>query len=752
MELNCLAKVATVQPLVGVKKTLTYKVSSELSTTIMIGSLVWVPLGKQRALAIVLSLNAQEDDPPFHRLRSIQKCVYPFPVLTNDLIILAKWMCRYYALSPDRLYETMIPAVIRRSMLQKEERLLAVPCFLTTQEQEKLAKKAPRQAVLYEALKHKRSPVLRSTLLKKLNVDSKSCDSLIRKGIIIERKKTVERIPYKEASIEEKSDLKHSFKLNPDQKECVEAINCSLSAGKFRTHLLHGVTGSGKTEVYISAIKYALQAGGGVLFLVPEVALAPQTVSRLRTRLQEESGAKTVVWHSHLSDGERFDAWHALATRQARVVVGARSALFAPVPQLRLIVVDEEHEPAYKQEESPRYHGRDVAVYRAQVCQAVCILGSATPSLESLYNVKKGKYFMNRLSHRVDNRQLPCVHVINMTHEHRAHKSRPLLSRLLIEKIHDRLEKKEQSILFLNRRGYASSILCAKCGWAPQCPHCSVALTWHRVEKKLYCHWCDFNCAEPSCCGQCQSKEIHWKGMGTERVEESVHQVASKAKIARVDKDTLRKKNRLWEIFNDFRRGKIDMLIGTQMIAKGLDFPNVTLVGMVGADLTLHLPDFRANERTFQLIVQVAGRAGRGDRSGEVVVQSYLPSSAPIQFARRSDFDGFFEQELEQRDQYQYPPFRHLIHHLFRGKNPDKVIFYAENWARFLEQHISGTIEVRGPAPAPIEKMKDYYRFQIWYFVKNVSAIITELVALRQSFKMDPEVIDVFDVDPTSLI
>ena len=751
MPLNRLTKTVSVQPLGSVKKTLTYKVPPSLSESISIGSLIWVPVGKKSVLAIVRSFDPQ-DGYLFSRLRKIQKWVYPFPILTDELLILADWMCCYYAISLDRLFETMIPSAVRRGMGQKEERILILSHQLSLEEREQLKRKAPQQAILYETLYQKKKPLLRNILLKQLVVSPQSCDSLIKKGFIAEKVKTIERTPYQEKSVEKKNSIHHSFKLNAEQESCVAALIQSLNAKKFRTHLLHGVTGSGKTEVYISAMKHALQSNGSVLFLVPEVTLAPQTVSQLKVRLQEEGGGKVVVWHSQLSEGERFDAWHALVTEQARVVVGTRSALFAPMPRLRLIIVDEEHEPAYKQEESPRYHGRDVAVYRALLCQAVCVLGSATPSLESLYNVKKGKYSVNHLTRRVDNRELPCVHIVNMTREKRANKSQTLFSRLLIEKIRDRLEKKEQTILFLNRRGYASSILCTECGWVPQCPHCSVALTWHREEKKLCCHWCDFSSTEPLRCSQCQCKKIYWKGMGTERIEETILQIVPHAKVVRVDKDTLRKKNRLWEIFNDFRCGKIDMLIGTQMIAKGLDFPNVTLVGMLGADLTLHLPDFRATERTFQLIVQVTGRAGRGDRSGEVVIQSFLPSSMPIQFARRNDFDGFLEQELEHRKQYQYPPFRHLIHHLFRGKNPEKVIFYAEHWTRFLEKEIKSTIEIRGPAPAPIEKVKDYYRFQIWYFVKNVSTTIGELVTLRQAFKMDGDVIDVFDVDPTSVI
>jgi len=541
------------------------------------------------------------------------------------------------------------------------------------------------------------------------------------------------------------------FELNNEQKAAAGDFISSIDRGRFGVHLLHGVTGSGKTEVYIQALKHVLKQGGGAIYLVPEVALTPQTVGWLRSRLEEASGAHTVVWHSHLSRGERFDAWHALATGRARVVVGARSAVFAPIRNLRLIVVDEEHEPAYKQAETPRYHGRDVAVYRAKLCSAVCVLGSATPALESLYNVGNGKYRLNRLPNRVDDRKMPVVHVVDMKREIFRQQGSSTLSEMLTQKLYDRYEKREQSILFINRRGYAPSMLCPECGYVAACDHCSITLTYHRTDERLRCHLCGSQRDAPHRCPQCNSPRIRWRGLGTQRVEEVVKKCLPKARIVRMDTDAMQKKNLFRQILADFRVGKIDVLVGTQMIAKGLDFPNVTLVGLIDADLSLHIPDFRASERCFQLLVQVAGRAGRGDRAGEVVVQSFLPHSAPIQYARRGDFSGFTEEVLEERREFHYPPFRHLIHHLFRGKNPDKVAFYAEQWARHVERVIGSVVEVRGPAPSPREKVKDYYRFQVWYFVRNVSNFVPLLVAARKQFPMDKTVIDVIDVDPVQM-
>ena len=511
------------------------------------------------------------------------------------------------------------------------------------------------------------------------------------------------------------------------------------------------MTGSGKTEVYIRLLQQALELGGSVIYLVPEVALTPQTVGRLRGRLEKESGVKTVVWHSHLSEGERFDAWQSVASGEARVVVGARSAIFAPLRNLRLVIVDEEHEPAYKQEETPRYHGRDAAVYRAMLNQAVCLLGSATPSLESLHNVARGKYKVNRLLKRVDDRQLPLIHVVDMRLELMSKKASLPLSRMLVEKMRIRFEEREQTILFINRRGYSSSMICPECGHVCGCEHCSVTLTYHRTDETLKCHLCGHERGAPLSCPQCNSPKIRWRGFGTQRVEEALRAALPRAAIERIDTDSMSKKNRFREILSAFRLGRIDILIGTQMIAKGLDFPNVTLVGLIDADLSLHIPDFRASERTFQLLVQVAGRAGRGDRAGEVVVQTFTPHAAPIQYARRGDFDGFSEDEMASRQQFSYPPYRHLIHHLFHGKNPEKISFYAEQWVRLVESELAAELEIRGPTPAPLEKVKDNYRFQVWYFCGNVSRTIPHLQRLRQNFKWPGDIVQVLDVDAVNL-
>ena len=484
--------------------------------------------------------------------------------------------------------------------------------------------------------------------------------------------------------------------------------------------------------------------------MVPEVALTPQTVDRLRTRLkglQEE----VVVWHSHLSAGERHDAWLAVSKGESRVVVGARSAVFAPIPRLRLIIVDEEHEPAFKQEENPRYHGRDVAVYRAFLENAVCVLGSATPSLESLRNANKNKYQYEKLTQRVDHRDLPRIQVLDLRRESRKKGFGGLLSLPLEDKLRDRWQKKEQSILFMNRRGYHAHYFCQNCGHIEMSPDASIPLTYHRTDNTLRCHITGFVKPATKYCSKCEHGHMTGKGTGTQRIEEAVKRSIPKAKVVRMDADTMVKKNKFRQILQDFRLGKIDILVGTQMIAKGLDFPNVTLVGIVDADRSLHIPDFRAAERTFQLIVQVSGRAGRGERSGEVIIQTFTPHADPIQYARRGDFDGFFKYELERREEFSYPPFRHVTRHIFRSRNEEKVCFYLDQWIKVLEKENIKDLEIRGPAPAPIAVLRGEYRFQIWYFTPKIPKIISKIQNLMNHFPLDREVIQTIDVDAQSM-
>jgi primosomal protein N' (replication factor Y) len=740
-----------VHPLAGFDKVLHYRVPPALAASVQVGSLVRMPILGGVRLGLVGEVGPPSNF-PVERLKVLADVVYPFPALTPELLQLARWMARYYACGVDAIIEAMIPAAVRRGAAVKRERLLAVARTLSSADVEALAARAPQQARLYRFLVEQVRPQPKGLVLRRLGIGPSSVTGLLRAGFLREESRRVERVAYTDGHAGGELVAAQPHALNPEQQAAVDQLTKDLGADTFSVSLLLGVTGSGKTEVYLRAIDEALRAGGGVVFLVPEVALTPQTVARLRSRLEAIAGGeRCVVWHSHLSEGERLDGWLALATGEARVVVGARSAVFAPVRNLRLVVVDEEHEPAYKQDETPRYHGRDVAVMRAKLAGALCLLGSATPSLESFTNVEAGKYRLLQLTQRVDARQLPYIDVVDLRIEAAKQRSLPALSGKLVRAIHARLERREQTILFINRRGYSSSLLCRQCGHVEGCPHCSIAMTFHRTDDTLRCHLCGHQRPAPASCAQCRAPDIRWRGLGTQRVEEAVRRVAPRARVERMDTDTMVRKNRFREVLAEFRAGRIDILIGTQMIGKGLDFPNVTLVGLVDADISMHVPDFRANERTFQLLVQVAGRAGRGDRAGEVIVQTFTPQSEAIQFSRRADYAGFAAAELKLRHDFRYPPYRHLIQHLFRGPNSDKLRFYAEQWTRLVEKELGDRVELRGPSAAPIEKIKDEYRWQLWYFTAAVSRVVPELERLRATFAWADDITQVLDVDPVSL-
>jgi len=740
-----------VHPLAGFDKVLHYRVPAALAGSVVVGSLVRMPIRGGVRLGLVGDVGPPANF-PVERLKLLTDLVFPFPALTPEMLQLARWMARYYACGVDAIIEAMIPVAVRRGAAVKQARLLAVARPLREADLERLTARAPQQARLYRFLAEQVRPQPRGLVLRRLGIGASSVTGLVRMGVLREESRRIERVAYADAHAggELVAALPHA--LNAEQQAAVDQLAKDLGTGAFSVSLLLGVTGSGKTEVYLRAIDDALRAGGGVVFLVPEVALTPQTVARLRSRLEAIAGGeRCVVWHSHLSEGERLDGWLALATGEARVVVGARSAVFAPVRNLRLVIADEEHEPAYKQDETPRYHGRDVAVMRAKLAGALCLLGSATPSLESFSNVEAGKYRLLQLTQRVDARQLPYIDVVDLRIEAAKQRDLPALSGKLVRALHARLERREQAILFINRRGYSSSLLCRQCGHVEGCPHCSIAMTLHRTDDTLRCHLCGHQRSAPASCPQCRAADFRWRGLGTQRVEEAVRRVAPRARVERMDTDTMVRKNRFREVLAEFRAGRIDILIGTQMIGKGLDFPNVTLVGLVDADISMHVPDFRANERTFQLLVQVAGRAGRGDRAGEVIVQTFTPQAEAIQFSRRADFAGFAAAELKLRREFRYPPYRHLIQHLFRGPNPDKLRFYAEQWARLVEKELGDRLELRGPSAAPIEKIKDEYRWQLWYFTSAVSRVVPELERLRAAFGWADDITQVLDVDPVSL-
>jgi primosomal protein N' (replication factor Y) len=740
-------KMVEVMPLGGFDHPLTYGINPSLQDGIRVGSLVRIPLGARQVIGVVSSL-CPEHLPVVQKLRFVSAMVQPEPVLSQELVELAKWVSSYYACSLEVTLGAMIPASVRDGMHAKTRRMLEI-IPVTKEEASGLLGRSPKQRQAYARLREISGKSVDAVdWAKKWGISPAVIAGLVSKGLVKQTFAEVDRDAYADQWSEHTDESVESLnELTDEQAQAKAEIFEDLNTGQYNTRLLQGVTGSGKTEVYCQAMEKVLAEKGGVLFLVPEVALAPQTVDRLRARFGKE-GEQVVVWHSHLSAGERLDAWRKLVHGKARIVVGARSAVFAPVQNLRLVVVDEEHEPAYKQEESPRYHGRDVAVYRAYLTGAVCLLGSATPSLETAHNVACAKYKKSILSQRIDGRELPLVHLVDMRREALKQKAPPILSQSLIEALRQRYEDREQSILFLNRRGFNTTMFCTECGEVEQCRDCSIAMTYHRTDHYLHCHLCGFRKPAPQFCGSCQSVDIRKKGHGTQRIEDLVEAVLPRrARVVRVDADVMSKKNLFREILKDFRRGKIDVLVGTQMIAKGLDFPRVTLVGVVDADLPLRMEDFRASERAFQILVQVAGRAGRGDRAGEVYVQTYAPHESCIQFARRAELDAFLEEELALRQELKYPPYRHLIRHVFRGRGEEKTRFYAEQWRKRLDDSSLKDIDIKGPAATPLAKIKGYYRYHLFYLTSSVNHCLSQIQKLRQDFPIDKEIFDILDVD-----
>src|SRR5437667_1030280 len=685
-------------------------------------------------------------------IRPIEALVGEAPAISESLLELAKWMSAYYCCPLETVMRSLLPQVIRRAEVGwKKQLFVQPPTKIDSDKIDNLRKRAPRQAELLEAIAKLEKPMPAAQLLRKTSFDNQTLRALAKRGLIELREEAVERDPHAEEQFIETTNLQ----LNPEQALALTKITDALAASETaKPILLHGVTGSGKTEIYLQAIRIALERGKSAIVLVPEISLTPQTVERFKSRFAEAHQVVAVL-HSHLSEGERHDEWHKIHSGRARIVIGARSAIFAPLKNLGLIVVDEEHETTYKQEEAPRYHARDVAVVRAKIEKCAVVLGSATPSLESYHNAATGKYRLVVLTQRIDQKQMPLMRIVDLRQERRKEKQAAILSEKLSQAIADRLEKREQTILFLNRRGFSTSLLCSNCGEARNCPNCSVALTFHRhpaVAGRLSCHLCGHTAAVPKKCPACGQDALIYAGFGTEKVESTVSQIFPKAVVRRMDADSMTRKEAYRETLRNFRTGKIDILVGTQMIAKGLHFPNVTLVGIINADLALHLPDFRAGERTFQLLTQVAGRARRGETPGEVFVQTYTPFSPSIQFARHHDFAGYVEQELEFRERCDFPPFKHAVLMTVRSAHETRGKFSAETLTRRLREALSEEFTVSDATPAPLEKLHTQFRFHILLrggAVMRLSRLIRETL---DKLPFPEDVAVAVDVDPYQLL
>lgn len=707
---------------------------------VQVGMQVKVPLQNRTVTGLVLAL---KNESAFAKLKAIQELVHEEPLLPPDLFELGLWIAKYYATPPGKVFRTLLPPNVRKELVKVKLQQLVRPLVSLNQLQEKcgqLRLKHPSQAKVLDALLESPKGIFLTALKETAGVTSSPVETLAKQKLI----ELVEVAVDRSILLDQEFFPTKPKNLSEEQSAALSKIEESLQDKKFQTHLLHGVTGSGKTEVYLQAISSALQKGKRVLFLVPEIALTSQTIERLKGRFKD----KIALLHHRLSQGERFDGWHEIRKGNVPIVVGARSALFSPVPDLGLIIVDEEHEPSYKQgDESPRYHARDAAIMRGKLAKATVILGSATPSLESYYNALAGKYLLSTLKSRADSATLPKIRLIDMQSEKNKAQGFSLFSEELIEAMKKRLECGEQTLLFLNRRGYHTSATCSACAHPMRCPHCDLSLTYHLGSAILACHLCDYKIPPPRSCPHCKAHDtLKFKGAGTELVERALHALLPQVRTLRLDADTTRHKGSHSQILRQFRAGKADVLIGTQMIAKGLHLPLVTLVGVIGIDGTLSIPDFRASESAFQLLIQVAGRAGRAELPGEVLIQTKLATHPTMQLAAQQDYLNFYKEEIEVRKLFDYPPFTHLIKLIFSGKEEARLRTDAESVRKLLVAKLPPSVEIHPVIACGHAKIKGVYRYQCLIKTHQILPILNLLPASGKQHKFDLAI----DVDPIS--
>jgi primosomal protein N' (replication factor Y) len=744
-----MASIAKVVVEISLDREFDYRVPAHLQPSIRVGSQVVVPFQSRELRGFVVGLGNHSAFGD--KLKEIAGVVGDKPLIPDPIMKLAYWIAEYYCAPIEQAVRTVLPSAVRKRGAKHKKQLfvslvdtkrvgeassaLACPSAFSTL--------PAKQRLAVEALK-KHGAMTLSELKERTGCSDSPIRTLEKHGLVKIEEATILRDPHAGLELLRTKPLH----LMAEQQTALETIFASMDREKPGTVLLHGVTGSGKTEVYLQAIQHTLDKGQGAIVLVPEIALTPQTVDRFRSRF----GDCVAVLHSSLSEGERHDEWHRIRNGEAQIAIGARSALFAPIENPGLIVVDEEHEPTYKQDESPRYNARDVAVMRGHLENCCVVLGSATPALESFNNVQEKRYELAEMLHRVDDRSMPLMRVVDMRIEAEKEGRPHIFSAELVQAIYDRLNNNEQVILFLNRRGFSSSLQCEQCGYVAECAECSVSMTYHKGAHKLLCHICGAEEMVPGRCPDCGDPDFKYAGMGTEKIEEVLEKLCPKAKVARMDSDTMRRKDSYRTVLDKFRTGKIDILLGTQMIAKGLDFPNVTLVGVLYADMSLHMPDFRAGERTFQLLTQVAGRAGRGEKAGEVIVQAYTPHHPAIQAARSLDYDGFCFQDLEFRRELAYPPFSHLVLLTFKGEREDDVINAADEFSRRLGKVLPESVTHSPPVPAPLARAKGHYRYQIMLRCAHTVRMTKPIRHVMSTYRMPKSVTCTVDVDALSLL
>jgi primosomal protein N' (replication factor Y) len=714
------------------------------------GMRVVVPFGRRREVGVVVSVEDQTDVPAA-RIKAIAQVLDGEPVVGEDLLKLTRWLADYYACSWGEALAAVLPTALKREGGTRKVRMVSAAPGVGPEELADLEERFPKQHRLLRTLLEMGGETELRPLLGRLNVSDAPARTLERKGLLTTRH--VEAWPdYLDGACAERP--RHA-QLSEHQDLAVQALTTSLEKGG-GTFLLRGVTGSGKTEVYLRLIEQALVMGRGAIVLVPEIALTPQTVGWFRSRFGD-----VAVLHSRMTDAQRLAMWMRVKRGEARVVVGARSAVFAPVDKLGVIIVDEEHEPSYKQGNAPRYHGRDVAVWRAHKAGAVCVLGSATPSLESWANAIGRRYEHLELPRRVGGGELPPVEVVDMREEKAQPGSgggQPLFSRRLTIQLGETLERGEQAILFLNRRGFAPVLWCSECKQTVSCRQCDVSLTFHRRIRRAVCHSCCEEQVPPTACPTCTAPALRYIGMGSERVEEVLSGLFPQARVRRMDSDTMHRREDYELTLDAFGKGELDVLVGTQMIAKGLDFPGVTLVGVMSADSTLHLPDFRAAERTFQLLAQVSGRAGRGQRAGRIIVQTMTPEHPAVRAATHHDYLGFAGAEVALRKELGYPPAGRLLRVVVEDTQEHRVSSCAQRIADVLEAVLAECapghgVQILGPAPAPMAVLRGRHRQHL--LVKSplreagfsrLRAALVELAAEQTRPRIS------IDVDPVGLL
>ncbi|PZF87721.1 primosomal protein N' [Listeria ivanovii] len=779
-----IAKVIVDVPAMQVDRPFDYFIPEDLEELIRPGMRVSVPFGNRKIQGFVIGLGETEENP---KLKGIDGVMDLVPVLNEELMELGDWLAEDTLSFRVSAYQAMLPAALRakyekyflrldeenteleqlfegyetldwkvaeaRNLLKPlgkwvregsvevvyqvknkitSKKVRVINCLKTPNQLAEIIEDMPKNAKAQSRLlaffqMFEGTEITATDLKKQAETSEATIKKLAEQGIITIKEKVVSRDPYENHQFEKSEPLT----LLPGQQTACEKI---IGANKQETFLIHGVTGSGKTEIYLQTIEAKLIEGKEAIVLVPEISLTPQMVERFKSRF----GSEVAVLHSALSAGEKYDEWRKIERKEARVVVGARSAVFAPFENLGIIIIDEEHEASYKQEDNPRYHARDVAIWRANKYQCPVVLGSATPSLESFARAKKGVYTLIELPSRVNAQAMPEVNVVDMREELRK-ENRTEFSTELLEKIKDRIAKKEKTVLMLNRRGYSSFVMCRDCGYVVECPNCDISQTYHQASNKMKCHYCGHEEPVLQKCPSCEGEHIRYFGTGTQKVEESLTKLIPEARVIRMDVDTTRTKGSHEKLLRSFRNHEADILLGTQMIAKGLDFPDITLVGVLNADTMLYLPDFRASERTFQLLTQVSGRAGRHERTGEVVVQSYNPEHYSIEFAKKHDFIGFYQHEMQLRKMGAYPPFYYLTMINVSDENEMKAIRTIQEMATFLREKLGPEAVILGPVPSTIARIKNKYRYQCIIKYKIEPNLKKELKTLITHYQKDQQ-------------